>query len=60
MNVGNESVLEKARVWQKKKNDAGWAMRCFQKNLVVLEATPIERIIWSEEESKFDVPRGNL
>ena len=26
MNVGNESVLEKARVWQKKKYDAGWAM----------------------------------
>ena len=58
MNVGNESVLEKARVWQKKKYDAGWAMLHWPEEFGGIGASPIERIIWSEEESKFDVPRG--
>ena len=58
MNVGNESVLEKARVWQKKKYDAGWAMLHWPEDFGGIGASPIERIIWSEEESKFDVPRG--
>ena len=58
MNVGNKSLLEAAAEWQKKKYDAGWAMIHWPKEFGVIGATPIERIIWAQEESKFNVPKG--
>ena len=50
--------LEVAKQWQKKKYDAGWAMLHWPKEYGGIAASPIERIIWAEEESKFNVPRG--
>ncbi|MDB0023693.1 acyl-CoA dehydrogenase family protein [Gammaproteobacteria bacterium] len=50
--------LEAAKQWQKKKYDAGWAMLHWPKEYGGIAASPIERIIWAEEESKFNVPRG--
>ena len=50
--------LDVAREWQKKKYDAGWAMLHWPKEYGGIAASPIERIIWAEEESKFNVPRG--
>ena len=50
--------LDVARGWQKKKYDAGWAMLHWPKEYGGIAASPIERIIWAEEESKFNVPRG--
>ena len=58
MNVGNKSLLEAAAEWQKKKYDAGWAMIHWPKEFGGIGATPIERIIWAQEESKFNVPKG--
>ncbi len=58
MNVGNKSLLEAAAEWQKKKYDAGWAMIHWPKEFGGISATPIERIIWAQEESKFNVPKG--
>ena len=58
MNVGNKSLLEAAAKWQKKKYDAGWAMIHWPKEFGGIGATPIERIIWAQEESKFNVPKG--
>ena len=58
MNVGNKSLLEEAAEWQKKKYDAGWAMIHWPKEFGGIGATPIERIIWAQEESKFNVPKG--
>ena len=58
MNVGNKSLLEAAAEWQKKKYDAGWAMIHWPKEFGGIGATPIERIIWAQEESKFSVPKG--
>ena len=58
MNIGNKSLLEAAAVWQKKKYDAGWAMIHWPKEFGGIGATPIERIIWAQEESKFNVPKG--
>ena len=58
MNIGNKSLLEAAAEWQKKKYDAGWAMIHWPKEFGVIGATPIERIIWAQEESKFNVPKG--
>ena len=58
MNIGNKSLLEAASEWQKKKYDAGWAMIHWPKEFGGIGATPIERIIWAQEESKFNVPKG--
>ena len=58
MNVGNKSLPEAASEWQKKKYDAGWAMIHWPKGFGGIGATPIERIIWAQEESKFNVPKG--
>ena len=58
MNVENKSLLEAAAEWQKKKYDAGWAMIHWPKEFGGIGATPIERIIWAQEESKFNVPKG--
>ena len=58
MNVGNKSLLEAAAEWQKKKYDAGWAMIHWPKEFGGIGATPIERIIWAQEDSKFNVPKG--
>ena len=58
MNIGNKSLLEAAAEWQKKKYDAGWAMIHWPKEFGGIGATPIERIIWAQEESKFNVPKG--
>ena len=54
----NKDLVQEAKVWQKKKYDAGWAMLHWPKEFGGIGATPIERIIWANEESKFDVPKG--
>ena len=53
-----DKYLDQARVWQKKKFDAGWAMLHWPKAYGGLGASAIERIIWQQEESQFAVPRG--
>ena len=50
--------LKVAKAWQKKKYDAGWAMLHWPKEYGGIEASPIERIIWGQEEAKYDVPGG--
>ena len=54
----NKDALKEAKLWQKKKYDAGWAMLHWPKEYGGIGASAIERIIWSNEESKFDVPKG--
>ena len=54
----NKDLLKDAKAWQKKKYDSGWAMLHWPKEFGGIGASPIERIIWGNEESKFDVPRG--
>ena len=54
----NKDILKEAKAWQKKKYDAGWAMLHWPKEYGGIGASPIERIIWANEESKFDVPKG--
>ena len=56
--VGEEAFLQAAKKWQMKKFDAGWAMLHWPKEYGGIAATPIERIIWGQEESRFSVPRG--
>src|ERR1700728_2233057 len=47
------SILEVAKAWQKKKADAGWACLHWPKEYGGRGATPIERVIWQEEEDAF-------
>ncbi|WP_439816672.1 acyl-CoA dehydrogenase [Zavarzinia sp. CC-PAN008] len=53
-----KQALARARAWQAKKADAGWACMHWPKEYGGMAATPIERVIWEQEEGKFAVPRG--
>src|ERR1700686_16620 len=46
-------ILEVAKAWQKKKADAGWACLHWPKEYGGRGATPIERVIWQQEEGAF-------
>jgi len=50
------SPLEIARLWQRRKYEAGWACIGWDTEYSGRGASPIERVIWDQEESKYDVP----
>src|SRR5260370_33463277 len=47
------NILEVAKAWQKKKADAGWVCLHWRKEYGGRGATPIERVIWQQEEGAF-------
>ena len=49
----NANILEVAKAWQKKKADAGWACLHWPKEYGGRGSSPIERVIWSQEEGPF-------
>jgi len=57
-NLDEATALKAARAWQGKKAAGGWACLHWPKAYGGREATPIERVIWEQEESRFAVPRG--
>jgi alkylation response protein AidB-like acyl-CoA dehydrogenase len=46
-------IVEASRAWQKKKFEAGWACLHWPKEYGGRGVTPIERVIWSQEEGLF-------
>lgn len=46
-------VIAASRAWQKKKFDAGWACLHWPKEYGGRGATPIERVIWQQEEGVY-------
>ena len=50
------SPLEQAKVWQKRKYDAGWACIGWAPDFGGRGASAIEEVIWRQEESQFDLP----
>ncbi len=50
--------IARAKLWQKRKFDAGWACIRWPKEYGGRGASAIEQVIWNQEESKFDVPMG--
>lgn len=50
--------IGQAKLWQKRKYDAGWACITWPKEYGGRGATPIENVIWNQEESKYDLPGG--
>ena len=47
------NMLDVAKAWQKKKADAGWACLHWPKEYGGRGASPIERVIWQQEEGAF-------
>ena len=48
--------LEQAKVWQKRKYDAGWACIGWAPEFGGRGASAIEEVIWRQEESQYDLP----
>ena len=53
---GALSPLEQAKVWQKRKYDAGWACIGWAPEFGGRGASAIEEVIWRQEESQHDLP----
>ena len=51
--LGEEQHLVESKKWQKKKADAGWACLHWPKEYGGRGASPIERVIWSQEEGIY-------
>ena len=51
--LNGANVLDVAKAWQKKKADAGWACLHWPKDYGGRGASPIERVIWQQEEGAF-------
>jgi alkylation response protein AidB-like acyl-CoA dehydrogenase len=49
-------IIARAQVWQAKKANAGWACITWPKEYGGRGATPIESVIWSQEESRYKIP----
>ncbi|MFW6092558.1 MAG: acyl-CoA dehydrogenase family protein, partial [Pseudomonadota bacterium] len=50
--------LQQAKLWQKRKYDAGWACITWPKEYGGRGASAIEQVIWNQEESKYELPGG--
>ena len=61
-NVPSEEELEgldeigRAKLWQRRKYDAGWACIRWPKDYGGRDASAIEQVIWNQEEAKFKTP----
>jgi acyl-CoA dehydrogenase len=51
-------ALKAAKEWQAKKAAKGYARISWPKEFGGMGGTPIQSVIWGQEEGKFDVPRG--
>jgi len=54
------SGMEAAKLWQKRKADAGWACIRWPKEFGGREASAIENVIFSQEEAKLDLPETGV
>ncbi|MDH3644366.1 MAG: acyl-CoA dehydrogenase [Gammaproteobacteria bacterium] len=60
MNTGDEDPLEASKRWQKKKADAGWACLMWPKEYGGRGATPIQSVIWNQEEGVYGKLSGSF
>ncbi|MBW1884635.1 MAG: acyl-CoA dehydrogenase family protein, partial [Deltaproteobacteria bacterium] len=52
----SSETVKTAQAWQKKKADAGWACITWPREYGGRAATPMQNVIWSEEQAKFRTP----
>ena len=53
-----QEALERAKVWQKKKAEAGFAAILWPKDFGGYGGSPIQQVIYSQEEHDYLVPSG--
>ena len=53
-----EASMEAAKAWQKKKAEKGYARIAWPKDVGGLGGTPLQQIIFNQEESKYDIAPG--
>lgn len=56
--IGEAELLKRAKAWQAKKAEAGYAAITWPKEFGGLGGTPMQSVIYNQEEAQFDVPRG--
>jgi acyl-CoA dehydrogenase len=56
--ITSEDPLKASKAWQKKKADAGWACLHWPKEYGGAGRTPMERVIWGQEEGLYGVLGG--
>jgi len=52
----DEKSIQEAKAWQRKKAEAGWACITWPVEYGGRGGTPIQQVIWSQEEAKFKTP----
>ena len=55
---GAAATMAASRAWQKKKAEVGYARITWPKGMGGVGGTPMQSIIFGQEESKYDVPTG--
>jgi alkylation response protein AidB-like acyl-CoA dehydrogenase len=58
LNLGDVDPIILSKDWQKKKADAGWACLHWPRDYGGRGATPIERVIWGQEEGPYGALGG--
>jgi len=53
---GDPDAMKKAQAWQAIKADGGWACITWPKQYGGRDATPIQNVIWGQEENRYRVP----
>jgi acyl-CoA dehydrogenase len=53
---GDPNLVERAQDWQARKADAHWACITWPKQYGGRDASPIQSVIWNQEEARFAVP----
>ena len=56
--MGEEDALKNAKKWAAKLYESGWSCLHWPKEYGGRGSTPIERVIWGQEASKYKVPGG--
>src|SRR5215469_8799854 len=55
---GAAGAMAASKAWQKRKAEAGYARITWPKGMGGIGGTPMQSIIFGQEEAKFDVPSG--
>lgn len=56
--MDRDMMMIESKAWQKKKQEAGWACLHWPTEFGGRGATPIERVIWSQEEGHYGILSG--
>lgn len=58
LDLGDYDAEVEAKAWRQKKYDAGWSCLSWPKDYGGRDATPIERVIWGQEEGAYGALSG--